>query len=457
MRAVFALALVSSLAGSSAVGVAQSTSSTLLAGDKAFLVLPPKFVSAASGVELKWSPDGRHLAVVRTPMPLKTSEMRAAMLTGTPPADFESRMRVYVDVYDAESEQTKQAFEFPGQTGVELGWMPETGQLIVLTTRHPLAQEGVRMGPVYDLYRYDTRTSRTARLGSYQGHYFSAGMSFSPTRAVGLVWMVGQEGREEAVVVTANGASQPSKIAGGAGPYGAYLAWNPDGMTLKLGRSVEGPDGASKWQIHDFDPLTLTATLSADTRFTFQESKNTVAWSNVSTDVRVGVKEVEKLQTTVLMPVQSGETDKAAVLDAFVERVEVSPDGARVAYTHHGMTLVRDLVEIPRGMYEQMRDAAKRTVAMSNAKQVALAAIMFSADNDDRLPSNKEDIQKLLLPYLRNQSIFDGFVYTFAGGFTQDIELPSKTELGYISMPGGRVVAFADGHVKWVPDGETVR
>jgi len=457
MRAVFALALVLSLAATYAVGLAQDTLSTLLAGDKAYLLLPPKFVSAGSGNGLTWSPDGRHLAVVRTPMPLKTSEMRAAMMTGTPPPDFESRMRVYVDVYDAEAEQTRQALELPGQTGVELGWMPEAGQLIVLATRYPVSQEGERTGPVYELHRYDTRTSRTMRLGLYQGSFFTVGMSFSPSRAVGLVWMVGQDGREEAVVVTANGASQPSKVAGGAGPYGAYIAWNPDGMTLKLGRRVEGPDGASKWQIYDFDPLTLTATLSADTRFTFQESKRFVAWSNVSTDVRVGVKDVEKLQTTVLMPVQAGETDKAAVLDAFVERVEISPDGSRVAYTHHGMTLVRDLVEIPRGMYEQMRDAAKRTTAMSNAKQVALAAIMFSADNDDRLPSNKEDTQKLLMPYLRNERVFDGFVYTFAGGFIQDVANPAGTELGHISMPGGRIVAYVDGHVKWVPDGETVR
>jgi len=457
MRAVYTLALVLSLAATSAVGLAQDTLSTLLSGEKAYLLLPPKYVSAGSGNQLTWSPDGRHLAVVRTPMPLKTSEMRAAMMTGTPPPDFESRMRVYVDVYDAEAEQTRQAFELPGQTGVELGWMPETGQLFVLATRYPVSQEGERTGPVYELHRYDTRTSRATRLGSYHGSFMSVGMSFSPSRALGLVWMVGHDGQEEAVVVTANGASQPSKIAGDAGPYGAHIIWNPDGLTMKLGRRVEDPDGASKWMIHDFDPLTLTATPSAETRFRFPESKSTLAWTNVSTDVRVGVKEVEKLRTTMLTPVQAGDTDKAAVLDAFVENVEVSPDGQRVAYTHHGMTLVRDLIEIQRAMFEQMRDAARRTAAMSNAKQVALAAMLFASDNDDRLPSNKEDIQKLLLPYLRNQSIFDGFVYTFAGGFTQDIELPSRTELGHISMPGGRIVAYVDGHVKWVPDGETVR
>lgn len=455
MRVVFALALVLSFAASSAVGFAQNTLSTLLSGDKAYLLLPPKFVSAGAGNRLTWSPDGRHLAVVRTPMPFKTSEMRAAMLTGTPPPDFESRMRVYVDVYDAEAEQTKQAFELPGQTGVEFGWMSETGQLIVLTTRYPVSGDGERTGPVYELHRYDTRTSRSARLGTYQGSYMSVAMSFSPSRAVGLVWLVGHDGREEAVIVTANGATQPSKIAGGAGPYGAYIAWNPDGLTMKLGRRVEGPDGPSRWQIHDFDPLTLTATPSADTRFTFPESKNTLAWTSVSTEVRVGVKDVEKLPTTVLTPVQAGETDKAAVLDSFVENVEVSPDGLRVAYTHHGMTLVRDLVEIQRAMFEQMRDAAKRTVAMSNAKQVALAAMLYASDNDDRLPSNKEDVNKLLMPYLRNQGILDGFVYTFAGGFMQDVANPAQTELGFVSMPGGRIVAYVDGHVKWVPDGES--
>ncbi len=452
MRVVIALALSLTSLGVPSLVAGQTTSSTLLVGDKAYLLLPPRFVSQASAAQLKWSPDGRQLAVVRMHMPLKASEMRSAMMTGKTPADFESRQRVFVDVYDAESEQTKQALELPFQTGVEMAWMAESNQLFVLTTRHVEPKDGGLALPAHELHRFDPRSGRTARIGAFQS-YVGAGMSLSPTRSLGLIWLVGRDGTEEAIAVTATGVSQPAKIAGGPGPYGAYLAWNADGLRVKMGRRTEGPEGAGKWLIHELDPTTLTATLSTDTRMAFQEDGRTLTWSQAATEVRVSAKEQEKLPATVLTPVQPGDNDKAAVLDAFVEQVEVSPDSKRVAYTHHGMTLVRELVEVPRAMYEQMREAARRTAALSNAKQVALAAIMFSADNNDRLPSNKEDVQKLLMPYLRNQSILDGFVYTFAGGFINDVANPSETELGFISMPGGRIVAYVDGHVKWVSDG----
>ena len=92
--------------------------------------------------------------------------------------------------------------------------------------------------------------------------------------------------------------------------------------------------------------------------------------------------------------------------------------------------------------------AAKRAAAMSKAKQVALGLIMYSADNDDAIPGDL-DLRKDVSPYVRNDSVFDGFVYTFQGGKLSDLKDPANTVLGYTDTPDGRAVAYADGHVVW--------
>jgi prepilin-type processing-associated H-X9-DG protein len=53
---------------------------------------------------------------------------------------------------------------------------------------------------------------------------------------------------------------------------------------------------------------------------------------------------------------------------------------------------------------------------------------------------------------VKNSSILEGFVYTFKGGKLSDVDKPAETVLGYIEGPGGRAVAYLDGHVKWVPN-----
>ena len=89
---------------------------------------------------------------------------------------------------------------------------------------------------------------------------------------------------------------------------------------------------------------------------------------------------------------------------------------------------------------------------MSNAKQAALALIMFANDTDDTYPSQDVDLRGKLGPYLKDPSLLDKFTYTFAGGSANSIDRPAETQIGYVSGPGGRAVAYADGHVKWIPD-----
>ncbi|HJP82702.1 MAG TPA: hypothetical protein VJ835_04280 [Fimbriimonadaceae bacterium] len=142
----------------------------------------------------------------------------------------------------------------------------------------------------------------------------------------------------------------------------------------------------------------------------------------------------------------------SAMVAADAEVAELSPTLDSVSYTTKGMAMVRPLISIPKELALKAMEAAERTKILSDAKQVALGLIMYSSDHDDTLPGNGGDWASLISPYLRNNTLMDGFVYTFAGGNLADVKDPAKTEIGYKSGPGGRAVAYADGHVRWIPD-----
>jgi prepilin-type processing-associated H-X9-DG protein len=98
-----------------------------------------------------------------------------------------------------------------------------------------------------------------------------------------------------------------------------------------------------------------------------------------------------------------------------------------------------------------MRDGAARAETLSKAKQVALGLMMLAADNDDTISADFKLSD--LAPYLRNNSILEGFVMVFTGGSLRDVKDPANTVLGYTEGPGGRAVAYMDGHVKWEKTG----
>ena len=131
---------------------------------------------------------------------------------------------------------------------------------------------------------------------------------------------------------------------------------------------------------------------------------------------------------------------------------EVSPDEKAVLFLEAGVAQVRMLTAIDKALWQSQREAAERMVAISNAKQCATAMMMYAADYDDVLPINGGDWKDSVYPYIKSSSIMRDFVYTYSGGNLGSADDPSTTELGYIDGPGGRAVAYLDGHVKWIPN-----
>ncbi|MFB3881517.1 MAG: hypothetical protein ACE149_09645 [Armatimonadota bacterium] len=105
--------------------------------------------------------------------------------------------------------------------------------------------------------------------------------------------------------------------------------------------------------------------------------------------------------------------------------------------------------------------------SLSNLKNVALAAQMFMADYDDKIPpvETAEAFRKALEEYVPSNDVFQdpdtGELYSvnasLQGRSLAQIEDPAATVLVYQQTPradGSRDVGFLDGHVKRVSDEE---
>src|SRR5205085_11881776 len=96
-----------------------------------------------------------------------------------------------------------------------------------------------------------------------------------------------------------------------------------------------------------------------------------------------------------------------------------------VVYRSQESLLFAPLLRMDKQAYELARRAADRTVALSNAKQLGLGLMMYAQDYDETLPTG-ENINEKIQPYIKNDSLFQGFTYTYGGGKLSDIPNPSE-------------------------------
>jgi hypothetical protein len=173
--------------------------------------------------------------------------------------------------------------------------------------------------------------------------------------------------------------------------------------------------------------------------------------------LRQGSSSVKEGKTTVSVgtlwaeSIETATEEPRVLVSADSSGGQFSPNGEALLFRSQGALLVAPLVRIDKETYAAARETARRMQVLNNAKQLGLAALMYSQDYDDALPTG-ENINSKLDPYIKNNSLFDGFSYTFPGGALKDIEKPSETELGFVTGPGGKAVIYVDGHVKWRSD-----
>jgi hypothetical protein len=130
----------------------------------------------------------------------------------------------------------------------------------------------------------------------------------------------------------------------------------------------------------------------------------------------------------------------------------ISPRNDAVLYVSEGAAWVRPLVRVDKAVYLAVRARAEQVRLISNMKQVGLAMHRYAVDNDEKLPAAGSDLETLLMPYLCDTGMLQGFQYVFPGGDLADVKEPAETLLGYVPAMGGRIMVYVDGHVKFTPE-----
>ncbi|MES1227914.1 MAG: hypothetical protein ABUL72_04530 [Armatimonadota bacterium] len=141
-------------------------------------------------------------------------------------------------------------------------------------------------------------------------------------------------------------------------------------------------------------------------------------------------------------------TNETLLVAAAVNNFYADPQDRFIVYTDGDAFLMREIGPMPIDLLKAAQRAAVKTMLISNAKQVAVAMMLFAADWDDNLPAG-DGWKDKLKPYIKNSDLMKDFVLLLPGVQLSGIKDPANTVLGVISGPGGQAIAYADGHVKW--------
>ncbi|MGV3617114.1 MAG: hypothetical protein ACO1SV_17440 [Fimbriimonas sp.] len=428
------------------------TRDVLLTEKDAVFLLDPEAVAGSGATRLIWSPDGTYLLILRQqfagPHPF------ALMAQGKPMPQAPMGEQQFL-IHAAKSKRTVPALRLPLNAHIrDVEWLPGSSKALVLgDVRTPAQPGGEATDPVQTLFWMsssgETRKLAEAADGEYLEIFVAPNRPNAvlsrmqiktrpngPTERLQTLQFLDSEGKPQGKIEM----SDPTNT----------VVWAPDGrIYASVGKVVDrrvtwnwfrlNPAQGTREKVDNFTP---PATSKADAgEFEVHSGPMPMAGP---------VKDMAPMQG-VLMSVRS--MPKSFVfVSTDAEAGTLAPDEKSVAYIHRGVPMVRPFARLPKQMYLDMKAAADRAVVMSNAKQAALALIMYAADNDDNLLATSANWQDTIMPYIKNREILNGFVYTFAGGPATGIEAPAETPIGYMPGPGGYAVAYADGHVKWRTD-----
>ena len=417
---------------------------TYAAGDKdAVLMLPPVGVCDADVREMVWSADGSSLVVRRTFSEATAADVAAAVSGKMPPelaARFESKAELLV--WSARSHRVRVVASGTSRNldVSEVRAMPLSDRVMVGAVERSTDADGA-VKEAIAVSMIATGSGTVTRLAISDDVTPYLGFELSPSRPIGYV--LGFQ-RDKARAVRFFG---PDGRLGNAIilPVKSTMGFDESGLpTLFLGHERRGKDIIEHCQKVNATAGTLGETFD---RASLPEpaSPKTILESVETSGTTDGSR-----APSILLRVAGGKPGEAGVVTTDGTGGLISPKGDAVAYLAQGSAVVRPLARVARAEYDAAILAAKKAVAMSNAKQAGLAILMFAGDHDDRYPGQSEIDG--IMPYLKDQGIFGSFSYTYGGGLATDIDKPAEQEIGYVSGPGGRAVVYSDGHVKWRPD-----
>lgn len=139
---------------------------------------------------------------------------------------------------------------------------------------------------------------------------------------------------------------------------------------------------------------------------------------------------------------------ESAVVGANLTSAILSPDQTSLFLADSGGLDYVPLQPVDLATYNLLMKNKAKQEALSKAKQVGTAMLIYGSDYDDTFPlgNNWSDA---VMPYIKNRDMLNDFQYLMNGENMSAISDPAGTELGIVSTPYGEAVVYADGHAKW--------
>lgn len=458
----FALGLIVTAIASFGTSQMDPTSELIFTNAKAIALLPPQIVSTGMTSSAYWSPNGKFLLVnsVETKtmgeMLLRSFENPAA-----PPKNLPDQV---LALHDVERQTTRIVWR--GRVGAvtidDASWLPGSASALIVVRHEVKDDEGNVTGEGRQVVWSLSATSGQMTT-AFQPDENELVSIETDTRAKGAVLAIrrlrsqaNQEPSARYIWVRPNGSISGAIPAKGNFAYGQIEFFEKGNRPMLIARENAGEKGLrAVWLDMDFasghlkevPPLNVRAETEPEPEFRLISGATMTA-----SDARAGATPRTINLNSAWLIAKEKSSNQSSLVAAEVEKMQLSPAMNAVFYTTKGVAIVRPLISVPKEWALSALAHAERARLISDAKQVATALHIYAADYDDVLPSNNSDWMEALYPYTKNRQLLDGFVYTFGGGSLSDIKNPANTEIGYKEGPGGRAVAYADGHVKWVPN-----
>jgi hypothetical protein len=410
---------------------------------EAVIAASHEFVAPPEVVEGKWSPDGRYAIVVRRYARLADSQ--------NPPEQFQWSILVW-------DHRQKRAVEVWKGTGgeklvSEIQWMAGA-PVALLKMRGDQRQIAENAWEVTTVFARLHAANGTLKILGEPNRWQE--MNVSPVKPFALLL-----GEESYQILRADGtlsAPVPYEPVFASSetrrPHMSWMLapWTADGTKLVTVLFAQTPEGTTERKFILVDPLAGTSQSISQKPPLYEPPA-----SRRPLRVEIWPAEVKaegdaaKVHSAWLVG-SRGRT----LICADVQMADLTPAGDAVWYVSHGAAWIVPLKKMNREQYEAAYREALRTTALANAKQIGLALQMYVQDYDETFPPNTGDIQAILMPYIKNQEIFNlpgtNFFYLMNANVLKSIEQPSETMTGYIQTPYGRAIIWADGHVTWQGD-----
>lgn len=406
---------------------------TILAGSNGYVIGPPIFVAGPADSLPYWSPTGKNLAALVRTVPAAD---RIRALKGEP-----VRMGASVLVWNRITGQVQTLMSSDVQSLSIHGWLGRTDSLIFqLVRKLPSGPQRREPEMIRELYRWNPSDSRATLVWTSNADYELDVSYRQPYAAI-------QTPGNQVLLIGTTGVAR--EIA-----PDAEVAKDSDGffyLLVKNGWLRALPDGSIA-KIEGFPRTAAPGLRVPDVRFRGENpipvDPNGLQVGMTTTPASYGGSQT-KVQSAWLWAPDQGKV-KASLLAAEASRVVLCQQGDAVAYLAKENLFVREVTKMPASELDKILEEAEKRELVSRAKQVGTGMAIYCADADDLFPPNA-GWQDVLMPYLRDRNLVEGFVYQLNGESATAIADPASRPIGYIQGRYGRAIVFADTHTIWEP------